>query len=202
MQGWRFSFFGLAASVACSALVACGGGSVAEAGAQSASEVAPSSDDLPSPRQEAAQGFAPVGTGTGTLRDFTLQVGGVRLNAPVTINAGDDLRLLPDASGALTSVIYWGDGASSGIKGGWNTSTPTALMSHRYSSAGSYQIEYATHHPSQGWDARFLQVTGRGSCSSPPPPTGTITASGAGNCSSSSRATVPCPAITRTSLYG
>ncbi len=97
-----------------------------------------------------------MGTGSGTLRDFTLQVGGVRRDAPVTINVGGELRLLPDASGALTSVVYWCDGGVSGIAGGWNAGTPATLTQHRYSAAGSYEIEYATRDPNQGWDARFL----------------------------------------------
>ncbi len=126
--------------------------------------------DAPAPR-EMGLGLAPAGTGKGTLRDFTLQVGGVRRNAPVTISTSDELRLVPDATGALASVIYWGDGKSVAINGGWNSSTSVALMSHRYSAPGSYQIEYATRHPSQGWDGRVLQITVvSGSAASPPPP--------------------------------
>jgi hypothetical protein len=171
MQGWRVKFFSLAASVTCSALVACGGGGVVDAGAPAAGDAARATADLPSPRQEAAQGFAPVGTGAGTLRDFTLQVGGARLNPPVMINSSDELRLLPDATGALNSVIYWGDGTSVAIAGGWNTGTAAARMSHRYGGAGSYLIEYATQHPSQGWDARFLQITvASGGTPTPTPP--------------------------------
>ena len=171
MQGWRVKFFSLAASLACSALVACGGGGAVDAASQVPNEATPATADMPSPRQEAAQGFAPVGTGAGTLRDFTLQVGGVRRNAPVTISTSDELRVLPDASGALTSVIYWGDGTSTAIRGGWNAGTAAALMSHRYGGAGSFLIEYATHDPSQGWDARFLQITVVSGGTSTPPPT-------------------------------
>jgi hypothetical protein len=166
MQGWRDKISGLAACVACSFLVACGGGNsgnvdAAAAGVTNAADATTAADiasERPA-RREAALGIAPAGTGSGTLRDFTLQVGGVRRNAPVTINVGDELRVLPDASGALTSVVYWGDGSVSGITGGWNTGTPAALTQHRYTTAGSYEIEYATRDPNQGWDARFLRIT-------------------------------------------
>jgi hypothetical protein len=176
MQGWRVKFFSLAVSVTCSALVACGGGGTADAGMQGAGDAAPATAEAPAPR-EVGLGFPPVGTGAGTLRDFTLQVGNRRLNPPVTINASDELRLLPDASGALTSVVYWGDGTYADIKGGWNTGTPVSQMSHRYAGPGSYQIEYATRDPSQGWDARILQVTVVSGGTSPPPPTPPATGS-------------------------
>ena len=65
MQGWRVKFFNLAASLTCSVLVACGGGGGADSGAQSAAETAPA------PREIGA-GLPPLGTGAGTLRDFTL----------------------------------------------------------------------------------------------------------------------------------
>lgn len=167
MQGWRFNnFFSLAAAACCSALVACGGGGGVDAGATSADIAA----DRPSLR-ESALGLAPVGNGSGTLRDFTLLLGGLRLNPPVTINVGDELRLLPDASGALTSVVYWGDGSASAIVGGWNAGTPATLTQHRYATAGSYEIEYASRDPSQGWDARFLRVTVASGGTSTPSPT-------------------------------
>jgi hypothetical protein len=163
MQGWRVNFFNLAASLTCSVLVACGGGGAAESGAQSAAETAPA------PREVGA-GLPPLGTGTGTLRDFTLQVSGLRVNPPISVNTSDELRVVPDASGALTSVVYWGDGTYSDIKGGWNAGTPASLMSHRYAAAGSYQIEYATRDPNQGWDARILQIAVVAGGASPPPP--------------------------------
>jgi hypothetical protein len=166
MQGWRVKFFNLAASVTCSVLVACGGSGAVESGTQSTVEAAPA------PR-EIGLGLPPVGTGAGTLRDFTLQVGGRRINPPVTINTSDELRLLPDASGALTSVVYWGDGTYADIKGGWNAGTPASLMSHRYAAPGSYQIEYATRDPNQGWDARVLQIAVVSGGASPPPQTPT-----------------------------
>jgi hypothetical protein len=170
MQGWRLGFFSLTAALACSVLVACGGSGGGNVDAAAAN--APSADfaaDRPTHRDRAL-GLAPVGNGTGTLRDFTLQLGGTRLNAPVTINVGDELRLLPDASGALTSVVYWGDGAVTDIAGGWNTATPAARTQHRYAAAGSYEIEYATRDPIKGWDGRHLRVTvTSGGVSTPPP---------------------------------
>jgi hypothetical protein len=167
MQGWRVKFFSLAASVACSFLVACGGGGggAVESGAQSTLQ----DEDAPAAR-EVGQGLPPAGTGAGSLRDFTLQVGGVRRNAPVTISTSDELRLVPDATGALASVVYWGDGKSVAINGGWNASTAASLMSHRYTAPGRYQIEYATRDPNQGWDGRVLQITVV-SGTSPPAPT-------------------------------
>jgi major membrane immunogen (membrane-anchored lipoprotein) len=167
MQAWRVNFFGVAASVACTVLlVACGGssgGGAVESGTQGTAEGAPA------PR-EFGSGLAPVGTGAGSLRDFTLQVGGRRVNPPVTISTSDELRVVPDAAGALTSVVYWGDGSYADIKGGWNAGTPASQMSHRYAAAGSYQIEYATRDPNQGWDGRVLQITvAAGGTGTPPP---------------------------------
>jgi hypothetical protein len=155
MQGWRIRLLTFATAVACSALAACGGsgGGSADASAVGAEPTA----DRPTER-DTALGLAPAGTGGGSLRDFTLQVSGARRNAPVTINVGEELRLVPDASGALTSVIYWGDGSASNVAGGWNSATPATAMQHRYAAAGSYEIEYATRHPGQGWDARFLRI--------------------------------------------
>ncbi len=172
MHGWQFKFFSFAASAICSTLVACGGGSNTDAAATqaAASQGAMASADRPASRREGALGVAPVGTGAGSLRDFTLQVGGLRRDAPVSIGASDELRLLPDASGALGSVVYWGDGTASAVVGGWNAATPATLTQHRYAAAGSYEIEYATLDPRQGWDARFLRITVTSGGTNTPPP--------------------------------
>jgi hypothetical protein len=124
---------------------------------------------MPSPSGVA--GFSQTGTG---VRDFTLQVAGVAFDAPHLLPVGTTVNVLPKSADALQSVIYWGDGTSTSIAGGWRTSTPTSVTSHAYANAGTYRVEYATQTRDGAWDNRTtIVVVGSGNAGVGAPAFGT-----------------------------
>lgn len=113
--------------------------------------------------------LAPTGA---TLRDFSLQVGGVELVPPYSVAVDQSVVVLPVTSGSVNAVVHWGDGSYSAIPGGWTPESPG--LSHVFGAAGSYRIEYATLDPVAGWDSRLITIN-VGEAPPPPPPSGTFT---------------------------
>jgi hypothetical protein len=92
-------------------------------------------------------------------REFALTgVDGTPLPTPVKLAAPATVRVLPADTHAQVSLIYWGDGATATIQGGFKADTPANLLTHTYAQPGSYRIEYATLSPLGTWDSRLATV--------------------------------------------
>jgi hypothetical protein len=105
-------------------------------------------------------------TPPGAARDFTLASNGVPMAAPFAVAVAQPVTVVPAASGAQYSVVYWGDGTNVTIPGGWSSATPISQMTRAYSAAGTYTIEYATQIGGT-WDSRTVTLTVAGPTLSP-----------------------------------
>jgi Salmonella virulence plasmid 65kDa B protein/FG-GAP-like repeat/Insecticide toxin TcdB middle/N-terminal region len=97
-------------------------------------------------------------TPPGSARDFTLASNAGPMAPPYVVAVGQLVTVVPAASGAEYSVVYWGDGTYSTIPGGWNSATPISQMTRSYSATGTYTIEYATQIGGT-WDSRTVTLT-------------------------------------------
>jgi hypothetical protein len=163
-------------------IAACGGGSEPSAGADGSTSPAQGTQAAAAAAAVAPAGFEPVlaahalgranlqaPTGA-TYRDFSVFVDTAELLPPYAMSTGQVLRVQPVSTGALVSVVHWGDGEYTVINGGWNSSSPP--LTHAYETPGTYRVEYATQDPSgqpfQGWDSRVLTVTVSAGETTPP----------------------------------
>jgi hypothetical protein len=96
---------------------------------------------------------------TNFSREFALLIDGATLSQPLKASVGQSVRLVPVSDAASQSVIYWGDGFTQSMSGGWRTSTSAALTSHVYAAPGTYRIEYATRSSAGSWDSRVVSIS-------------------------------------------